>query len=66
MKLILALIFPFIAALFFLDRAVLMFVWNIHAITFRKWLFNESEMLKSAVRVLVAAIVLLIIYVGGM
>lgn len=66
MKLILALIFPLIATLFFLDRVVLLFVWNVQAITFKKWLFNEAEMRKSAIRVLVGLVVVLIILVSGM
>jgi hypothetical protein len=53
------LLFPFIIALFFLDRAVLVFVWNVPSIRFKKWLFNEVEMGKSIVRVLGGLIVVL-------
>jgi len=66
MKLILALIFPFIAALFFLDRVVLLFMWNVQAMTFKKWLFNETETLKSCIRVLAGLIIALILIVIGM
>ena len=54
------LLFPFIIALFILDRAVLVFVWNIPSIKIQKWLFNELEMRKSLVRVSVGLIVVLI------
>jgi hypothetical protein len=53
------LLFPFIIALFFLDRAVLLFVWSVPSITIKKWLFNEVEMGKSIVRVLGGLIVVL-------
>jgi hypothetical protein len=53
------LLFPFIIALFFLDRAVLLFIWNVPSIKYKKWLFNEVEMGKSIVRVLGGLIVVL-------
>jgi hypothetical protein len=53
------LLFPFIIALFFLDRAVLLFIWNVPGIKYKKWLFNEVEMGKSIVRVLGGLIVVL-------
>jgi hypothetical protein len=52
-------LFPFIIALFFLDRAVLLFIWNVPSIKYKKWLFNEVEMGKSIVRVLGGLIVVL-------
>jgi len=55
------LLFPFIIALFFLDRAVLLFIWNVPSIKYKKWLFNEVEMGKSIVRVLGGLIVVLFI-----
>jgi hypothetical protein len=58
-------LFPFIIALFFLDRAVLVFVWSIPSIRFKKWLFNELEMRKSLIRVSVGLIVVLILALIG-
>ncbi len=61
MKYLTILLFPFIIALFFLDRAVLVFVWNIPSVKIQKWLFNEVEMRKSLIRVLGGLIVVLFI-----
>jgi hypothetical protein len=60
------LLFPFIIALFFLDRAVLLFVWNIPSVKYKKWLFNELEMRKSLVRVLIGLIIVLILVLIGL
>jgi hypothetical protein len=60
------LLFPFIIALFFLDRAVLLFVWNTPSITIQKWLFNEYEMGKSLVRVITGMIVVLMLILIGL
>ena len=61
MKYLTILLFPFIIALFFLDRAVLVFVWSVPSIKIQKWLFNEVEMRKSLIRVLGGLIVVLFI-----
>jgi hypothetical protein len=60
------LLFPFIIALFFLDRAVLLFIWNVPSITIKKWLFNEYEMGKSLVRVIIGMIVVLMLILIGL
>jgi hypothetical protein len=60
------LLFPFIIALFVLDRAVLLFAWNIPSITIHKWLFNEVEMGKSLVRVIIGMIVVLMLILIGL
>jgi hypothetical protein len=60
------LLFPFIIALFFLDRAVLLFIWNVPSVTIQKWLFNEMEMRKSLVRVSVGLVVVLILLLIGL
>jgi hypothetical protein len=60
------LLFPFIIALFFLDRAVLLFIWNTPSITIQKWLFNEVEMGKSLVRVIIGMIVVLMLILIGL
>ena len=65
MKYLTILLFPFIIALFFLDRAVLVFVWNIPSVKIQKWLFNEVEMRKSLVRVSVGLIFVLILTLIG-
>jgi len=60
------LLFPFIIALFVLDRAVLLFAWNTPSITIHKWLFNEYEMGKSLVRVIIGMIIVLMLILIGL
>ncbi len=66
MRYLTILLFPFIIALFFLDRAVLLFIWNTPSITIQKWLFNEVEMGKSLVRVIIGMIVVLMLILIGL
>lgn len=50
-RLIEFLVLPFFATLFFVDRVVLLFMWNESGHRFNKWLYNETLMLNSAIRV---------------
>lgn len=47
------LVLPLFATLFFVDRVVLLFMWNENGHRFNKWLYNETMMLNSAIRVFI-------------
>jgi len=44
----------------------LLFAWNIPSITIHKWLFNEYEMGKSLVRVIIGMIIVLMLILIGL
>jgi uncharacterized membrane protein YbaN (DUF454 family) len=47
------LVLPLFATLFFVDRVVLLFMWNKSGHRFGKWLYNETLMLNSVIRVFI-------------
>jgi hypothetical protein len=53
------LLFPLLATLFFLDRVVLLLCWWMRSIKFSKWIFNETEMLRSLKRVIIVLLIIL-------
>jgi threonine/homoserine/homoserine lactone efflux protein len=53
------LLFPLLATLFFLDRVVLLLCWWMRSTKFNKWIFNETEMLRSLKRVIIVLLIIL-------
>jgi hypothetical protein len=53
------LLFPLITTLFFLDRVVLLLCWWMRSTKFSKWIFNETEMLRSLKRVIIVLLIIL-------
>jgi threonine/homoserine/homoserine lactone efflux protein len=53
------LLFPLLATLFFLDRVVLLLCWWMRSTKFSKWIFNETEMLRSLKRVIIVLLIIL-------
>lgn len=44
---------PLFATLFFMDRVVLLFVWGENSYKFKKWLYNDTLMVASVIRVFI-------------
>jgi len=53
--------FPFFAALFFMDRVVLLFVWSETGHKFKRWLYHEALMVSSVIRVFMFLCIVLFI-----
>jgi hypothetical protein len=53
------LLFPLLIALFFLDRAILLLCWWMRSTKFSKWVFNETEMIRSIKRVIIVLLIIL-------
>lgn len=44
---------PLFATLFLMDRVVLLFVWNENSYKFKKWLYHDTLMVASVIRVFI-------------